>query len=341
MDGKHVVFGSVVGGMDVIRRVEACGTKSGKTRETIKIVDCGEIPRELIGEDELTEAGKEILARQHAERRLAEKEARQVDGENADAASARRLRETAEAAETKAVEAVADEPEPAHDVSAADPTAVMSAKKRKLFELRLKLNEGRKKNQAAVVDEKKRTDAPEDYANAQKRKAREATAKSRADNMVKQGISPTAYHLTATMEQANRNKGKKKQAYDPNNAGQFSAQKQYANYEKDLERSNVKVDMVAYEAHKNSTPDFYRGADSIYHSTNKPSQAAIDRLADNVATAQRKRAEAHEKKTHAAKDVDGINIRNERYNRLLAKSYDKYSKEIKANLERGTALPDN
>ena len=33
-----------------------------------------------------------------------------------------------------------------------------------------------------------------------------------------------------------------------------------------------------------------------------------------------------------AKDVDGINIRNERYNRLLAKSYDKYSKEIKANL---------
>ena len=94
-------------------------------------------------------------------------------------------------------------------------------------------------------------------------------------------------------------------------------------------------------AHKNSTPDFYRGADSIYHGTNKPSQAAIDRLADNVATAQRKRAEAHEKKTHAAKDVDGINIRNERYNRLLAKSYDKYSKEIKANLERGTALPDN
>ena len=34
----------------------------------------------------------------------------------------------------------------------------MSAKQRKLFELRLKLNEGRKKNQAAVVDEKKRVD---------------------------------------------------------------------------------------------------------------------------------------------------------------------------------------
>ena len=341
LDGKHVVFGSVVGGMDVVRRVEACGTKSGKTRETVKIVDCGEIPPELIGEEELTEVGKEILARERAERRLAEKEARQVDGENADAASARRLRETAEAAEAKAVDVVADEPEPAYDALAGDPTAGMSAKKRKLFELRLKLNEGRKKNQAAVVDEKKRTDAPEEYAAAQKRKAREASAKSRTDNMVKQGISPTAYHLTATMEQANRQKGKKKQVYDPNNAGQFSAQRQYANYEKELERSNATVDMVAYEAQKNSTPDFYRGADSIYHGTNKPSQAAIDRLAESVANAQRKKAEAYEKKTHAAKDVDGINIRNERFNRLLAKSYDKYSKEIKANLERGTALPDN
>ena len=56
---------------------------------------------------------------------------------------------------------------------------------------------------------------------------------------------------------------------------------------------------------------------------------------------QRKKAEAHAKKTHAAKDIDGINIRNERFNKMLDKDYGKYSKEIKANLERGTALPEN
>ena len=48
LDDKHVVFGMVCDGMDVVRRVEACGSKSGKTRETIRVVDCGEIPRELI-----------------------------------------------------------------------------------------------------------------------------------------------------------------------------------------------------------------------------------------------------------------------------------------------------
>lgn len=340
LDGKHVVFGSVVDGMDVVRRVEACGSKSGKTRETVKIVECGEIAAELIEEEELTEVGKEILAKAAAERRLADKEARMVGAENPDAASARRLKESAAEAEALAARAAATGGvvEEHLGADAVDPTAGMSAKQRKLFELRLKLNEGRKKNQAAVVEEKKRVDAPDEYANAQKRKIREASNKSRTDSLVKQGIDPNAIHLTATMEQASRKKGKKKQTYDPSDAGQFSAERQYANYER--ERANAVIDMSDYEAQKARVPDFYRGADSIYHNTNKPSQDAIDRLAQGISAAQRKRTEAHEKKTHAAKDVDGINVRNDRFNKMLAKSYDKYSKEIKANLERGTALPE-
>ena len=340
LDDKHVVFGMVCDGMDVVRRVEACGSKNGKTRETIRIVDCGEIPSELIGEDELTAAGREVLARQKAEQSVANREARAVGMENPDAASARRLKETAEAerrAEEERAAALAAAP-PAPD--AGNPMEGMSAKQRKLFELRLKLNEGRKLNQKAVVDEKKRVDAPEEYAAAQKRKLKEAQDKSRADALVKQGISPTAYHLTATLEQVDRasKKAKKKQVYDPKNAGQFSSDRQYANYER--ANANIEVDMNAYNAQKERVPDFYRGAESIHHESNKPSQEAIDRLANNVATVQRKQAAAHAKKTHAAKDVDGINIKNERYNQQLAKAYDKYSKEIKANLERGTALPE-
>ena len=43
LDGRHVVFGSVVEGMDIIKRVEGFGTRSGKTSAKIVVDDCGEI----------------------------------------------------------------------------------------------------------------------------------------------------------------------------------------------------------------------------------------------------------------------------------------------------------
>lgn len=41
LDNKHVVFGRVVQGMDVIRKVETLGSQGGTVKETVKITDCG------------------------------------------------------------------------------------------------------------------------------------------------------------------------------------------------------------------------------------------------------------------------------------------------------------
>lgn len=41
LDGKHVVFGRVTAGMDVVRKVESLGSRSGRTRKQITIADCG------------------------------------------------------------------------------------------------------------------------------------------------------------------------------------------------------------------------------------------------------------------------------------------------------------
>ncbi|KAL3789674.1 hypothetical protein HJC23_003875 [Cyclotella cryptica] len=40
-DGKHVVFGEVVSGMEIIRAVESFGSSSGEPSVTIQITDCG------------------------------------------------------------------------------------------------------------------------------------------------------------------------------------------------------------------------------------------------------------------------------------------------------------
>ena len=43
LDGRHVVFGSVVEGMDIIKKVESFGSRSGKTTAKIVVEECGEI----------------------------------------------------------------------------------------------------------------------------------------------------------------------------------------------------------------------------------------------------------------------------------------------------------
>ncbi len=43
LDGKHVVFGNVVEGMDVVRAIEGYGTDSGRPRAKIVIATCGQL----------------------------------------------------------------------------------------------------------------------------------------------------------------------------------------------------------------------------------------------------------------------------------------------------------
>lgn len=43
LDGKHVVFGKVISGYDVVERIEECGSEDGKPTKRITVFDCGEV----------------------------------------------------------------------------------------------------------------------------------------------------------------------------------------------------------------------------------------------------------------------------------------------------------
>lgn len=43
LDEKHVVFGEVVEGMNVVKMIEAQGSQDGKPKKKITIVDCGQV----------------------------------------------------------------------------------------------------------------------------------------------------------------------------------------------------------------------------------------------------------------------------------------------------------
>ena len=44
LDGRHVVFGKVISGMDVVYKVEAEGRQNGTPKSKVVVADSGELP---------------------------------------------------------------------------------------------------------------------------------------------------------------------------------------------------------------------------------------------------------------------------------------------------------
>lgn len=43
LDGRHVVFGKVISGLDVVYKVEAEGTQGGTPKRKVMVADSGEL----------------------------------------------------------------------------------------------------------------------------------------------------------------------------------------------------------------------------------------------------------------------------------------------------------
>merc|ERR1719379_2674351 len=63
LNGKHVVFGKVVSGLDVVRKMELCGTQSGKTSKKVVIKSCGELDAAPVSKGLSQDAIERIVSR--------------------------------------------------------------------------------------------------------------------------------------------------------------------------------------------------------------------------------------------------------------------------------------
>lgn len=108
---------------------------------------------------------------------------------------------------------------------------------------------------------------------------------------------------------------------------------------KDSPSSSQVALIAAKAAGEQGVELLYRDANTLLYADNKPTDEAIDRVVDKLALDNEKRKKFSRKRANEDEgDVTYINERNKVFNKKIARYYDKYTEEIRASFERGTAL---
>ncbi|WCJ39903.1 Pre-mRNA-splicing factor syf2 [Euphorbia peplus] len=216
----------------------------------------------------------------------------------------------------------------------------LTGRQKKLFELRLKMNEARKANQTAMVAEKKKMEAPAESRGISKQKWLEQRKKKIGKLLDANGLEMTEAYMLDTQEAAEAKYKKWDKDPAPYGWDVFNQKTLYDAYKK--RTKNVEVDLEEYNKMKEADPEFYREASSLqYGKAPKISEDKIDKMVKELKDRDEKRTSfSRRRRFHEEKDIDSINDRNEHFNKKIERAFGKYTLEIKNNLERGTALPD-
>ncbi|XP_057769226.1 uncharacterized protein LOC130989294 [Salvia miltiorrhiza] len=218
--------------------------------------------------------------------------------------------------------------------------ANLTGRQKKLFELRMKMNEARKANQTAMVAEKKKMEAPTEARGVSKQKWLEERKKKIGKLLDANGLDMSKAYMLDTQEMAESKYKKWEKEPAPAGWDVFNQKTLYDAHNK--RTKNIVVDLEAYNRQKEEDPEFYRGASSLqYGKTPNIPAEKIDKMVKELTSREDKsRSFSRRRKYREEKDIDSINDRNEHFNKKIERAFGKYTLEIKNNLERGTALPD-
>ncbi|GBG61059.1 hypothetical protein CBR_g18651 [Chara braunii] len=248
-----------------------------------------------------------------------------------------------------------DDVGPAEGDGGGDPLAGLDERGRKLFELRLKLNQARKSNQSAVVAERKREDAPPESRGMSKARWLEEREKKLGRQLEANGLDMSKAFMLDTQDEAEKKykKWEKKSApFGGDVFNQRTLYKAYLKRTKDVPPEAVEdyqkrkgAELEGDERGDDGAGRVVLGDGVVVHgvglgAAQVPAENVDRMVAELGKRVSKRKAFSRRRKFYEEKDIDYINERNAHFNRKIERAFGKYTVEIKNNLERGTALPD-
>jgi len=230
-------------------------------------------------------------------------------------------------------------PEPAAAAELTGPDGGPPTAQQRLAALKAKLSDARTKNHKEVVAEDRRNKlGPEalkkERAEKAYEKAKEAGALPSAHDKLMGATAEAADEALAKKEKKEKRRGE--YGWDI-----FNNEAQYRHHKKLVRRAGEAGRVgAAVVAELEESGAAAADADPLAYGDAPPvSKERVQALVDDMHEAALRRASWSRRRTFdEARDVTYINKRNEVYNKKIERAFDPYTAEIRANLERGTAL---
>jgi peptidyl-prolyl isomerase G (cyclophilin G) len=379
LDGKNVVFGQVVDGMDIVRQISKLPTDfNQRPKVKIFIFDCGDFDTRRIHliEDPFKETMEAILA----DRRKIEKvkimgpeEAEEYkktkkksafnilqeyssgeenEGESENKSLKNRnilkldegdkeidLKETGEDNleydEEEQIEGESDQEEYDEEDEEEEENETLQIIQSKLgesglkkyLELKSKINEVTNLNMKAVQEENKKSQDPE-WERKKIKEEYKNLKQEQTQKMIESGIPEDKLYTLNSINKCEIKSQKmlKKNKNEAFGWDVFNTDTLYRAYKKRLK--NMPMDKSLYEDQMNNPGKAIEITEQRKHLLN----------ADLEAQKQKRKVFSRRRAFYEEQDVNYINERNMNFNKKLQRFFGKEAAEIKANLERGTAL---
>ena len=316
LDGRHVVFGKIVEGIEILQVLEKVLTDNKDCPKVdVIITDCGQIHN-----DDNNKIDKNIISDQKLEKSDDAKTNKALSNKSDTSVTLQKNDN-----DNNNDNDNDKKPMTAEEIEKA--TINMTDVEKRLFKLRMKINQGRKANMDEVEEEYKRNNN-KNYKNYSKvDKSIDASYDDTNKVKTKSAMAITAADAeTKILKRQQKEEAEKTFGWEV-----FTAEATFRSYEKGLNKLPTNSRSSHADNQQISDPLSYGKAPSI-------STSGLNRLQKDVEDRHEAKRKKKQRMEFDSTDVDGINSKNIDFNKKLKRSFDKYTVEIRQNLERGTAL---